>query len=137
MGFLSLHLSFIFTKLEGDIDNRHDTHITKLCGKLISWNDTNAQWLQSFIKSFILLLNENGLLQGFIYPTFDIEVNKKCTHQTVLYGCIIIRVSHTLNNWVDGVSVEAYYPWESPKKIRLKSVNPTFASEQKKVSIHQ
>ena len=43
------------------------------------------------------------------------------------------RVSHTLNNWVDGVSDEAYYPWESPKKIRLKSVNPTFASEQKKV----
>ena len=47
------------------------------------------------------------------------------------------RVSHTLNNWVDGMSDEAYYPWESPKKIRLKSVNPTFASEQKKVSIHQ
>ena len=47
------------------------------------------------------------------------------------------RVSHMLNNWVDGVSDEAYYPWESPKKIRLKSVNPTFASEQKKVSIHQ
>ena len=48
-----------------------------------------------------------------------------------------IWVSQTLNNWVDGVYDEAYYPWESPKKIRLKSVNPTFASEQKKVSIHQ
>ena len=30
---------------------------------------------------------------------------------------ILNRVSHTLNNRVDGVSDEAYYPWESPKKI--------------------
>ena len=48
-----------------------------------------------------------------------------------------VRVSHTLKNWVDGVSDEVNYPWESPKKIRLQSVKPTFASEQKKVSIHQ
>ena len=49
----------------------------------------------------------------------------------------VTRVSHKLNDWVDGLSDEAYYPWESPKRIRLKSVNPTFASEQKKVSIYQ
>ena len=42
-----------------------------------------------------------------------------------------------LKNWVEGVSDEAFYPWESPKKIRLKSVNPTFATEQKKVLIHR
>ena len=34
------------------------------------------------------------------------------------------------------VVIEAFYPWESPKKIQLKSVNPKFATEQKKVSIH-
>ena len=45
------------------------------------------------------------------------------------------KQGHTLNNWVEGLSDEAYYPWESRKNIRLKSVNPTFASEQKKVSI--
>ena len=33
------------------------------------------------------------------------------------------------------LSDEAYYPWESPKKIRLKSGNPTIATEQKKVLI--
>ena len=49
---------------------------------------------------------------------------------------LTFRVSHMLNNWVDGVTDEAYYPWESPKKIRLKSVNPTFVTEQKKVLIH-
>ena len=44
---------------------------------------------------------------------------------------------YALKNLVEGISDEAFYPWESPKKIRLKSVNPTFATEQKKVSIHR
>ena len=42
---------------------------------------------------------------------------------------MIIKQGHTLINWVEGVSDEAYYPWESPKKIRLKSVNPTFVND--------
>ena len=33
-------------------------------------------------------------------------------------------MSHTLNNWVDGVSDEAYYPWESPKKDSTKIGQP-------------
>ena len=49
---------------------------------------------------------------------------------------VLIKQGHTLNNWVEGLSDEVIYPWESPKKIRLKSVDPTFATEQKKVSIH-
>ena len=48
-----------------------------------------------------------------------------------------IKQGYTLKNWVEGVSDEALYPWESLKKIRLKLVNPTFATVQKKVSIHQ
>ena len=47
------------------------------------------------------------------------------------------KQGHALKNWVEGLSDEAFYPWESPKKIWLKSVNPTFATEQKKVSIHR
>ena len=44
-----------------------------------------------------------------------------CLEQAALMRFLAItpisdRVSHTLNNWVDGVSDEAYYPWESPKK---------------------
>ena len=48
-----------------------------------------------------------------------------------------IKQGYASKNWVEGLSDEAFYPWESPKKIRLKSVNPTFATEQKKVSIHR
>ena len=40
-----------------------------------------------------------------------------------------------MNNWMDGVSDEAYYPWESPKKIRLKSVNPTFFNSSINVNL--
>ena len=47
------------------------------------------------------------------------------------------KQDYALKNWVEGVSDEAFYPWESPKKNRLKSVNPTFATEQKKVLIHR
>ena len=47
------------------------------------------------------------------------------------------KQGYTLKNWVEGVSDEAHYPLESQKKIRQKSVNPTFTSEQKKVSIHR
>ena len=46
------------------------------------------------------------------------------------------KQGHTLKNCVEGVSDEAFYPWESPKKIRIKSVNTTFAFEQNKVLIH-
>ena len=56
----------------------------------------------------------------------------------LLYAWVLsIKQGYALKNWMEGLSDEAYYPWESPKKIQLKSVNPTFASEQKKVSIHQ
>ena len=44
---------------------------------------------------------------------------------------------YTFKNWVEGLSDEAYYPWESPKKIQLKSVNPTFVNEQKNVLTDQ
>ena len=50
---------------------------------------------------------------------------------------IYIKQGHALKNWVEGLSDQAFYPWESPKEIRLKSVNPRFATEQKKVSIHR
>ena len=46
---------------------------------------------------------------------------------------MLVKQGYALMNWVEGLSDEAYYHWESPKKIRLKSVNTTFASEQKKV----
>ena len=45
------------------------------------------------------------------------------------------KQGHALKSWVEGLSDEAFYPWESPKKIELKSVNPFF-TEQKKVLIH-
>ena len=47
------------------------------------------------------------------------------------------KQGYALKNWVEGLSDEAYYPWDSPKKNGLKSVNPTFDTEQKKVSIHR
>ena len=51
--------------------------------------------------------------------------------------CIFIKQGYALKKCVEGVSDEVFYPWESPKKIRLNSVNPTFATEQKKVLIHR
>ena len=48
-----------------------------------------------------------------------------------------MKKGYAFENWVEGLSDEVYYPWESLKKLRLKSVNPTFATAQKKVSIHQ
>ena len=47
-----------------------------------------------------------------------------------------VKQGDGLNSWVKGISDEAYYPWESPKKIQLKSVSPTFAPEQKNVLIY-
>ena len=54
-----------------------------------------------------------------------------------LIKCMDNKQGYALKNWVEGLFDEAFYPLESPKKIRLKLVNPTFATEQKKVSIHQ
>ena len=51
-------------------------------------------------------------------------------------ACMISKQGYALKNWAEELSDEAFYPWESPKKIRLKSVNPTFVTEEKKVSIH-
>ena len=49
---------------------------------------------------------------------------------------MINKQGYALKNWVEGLSDEGFYPWESPRKIRLKSVYSTFGTEQKKVSIH-
>ena len=48
-----------------------------------------------------------------------------------------VNMGYALKNLVEGLSDEALYPWESPKINRLKSVKPTFATEQKKVLIHR
>ena len=53
------------------------------------------------------------------------------------YCIMYIKQGYALKNWVEGLSDEAFYPWESPKTIRLKLVNPTFATKQKKVWIHR
>ena len=45
-------------------------------------------------------------------------------------GIIYTKEGHLLKNWVDGLSDEAHYPWESPKEIRLKLVNTTFATNK-------
>ena len=52
--------------------------------------------------------------------------------ETLSSSYLSIKQGHALKNCVEGVSDEAFYPWESPKKIRLKSVKPTFVTEQKK-----
>ena len=46
------------------------------------------------------------------------------------------KQGYTLKNWMEGISDEAYHPWESPKKIGLKSVSPTFTTKQKNVLIY-
>ena len=45
------------------------------------------------------------------------------------FMCLFNIQGYALKNWAEGLSDEAYYPWESPKKIRLKSFNPTFVNE--------
>ena len=64
--------------------------------------------------------------------TFTLEI-KDCRQGVKM----CIKQGQALKKWVEGLSDKAFYPWESQKKIRLKSVNPTFATEQKKVSIHR
>ena len=53
------------------------------------------------------------------------------TPKIVNYTLIYSKQGYASKNWVEGLSDEAFYPWESPKKIRL-----TFATEQNKVLIH-
>ena len=47
-----------------------------------------------------------------------------------------LKQGYVLKNWLEGLSDEAFYCWESPKKIGIKSVDPTFVTEQKKLLIH-
>ena len=49
---------------------------------------------------------------------------------------INIKQGYALKKWVEGVSDEAKFPLGVTKKNPLKSVNPTFASEQKKLLVH-
>ena len=49
---------------------------------------------------------------------------------------MFIKQGYALKNWVERLSDEAYFPWESPKKNRLKTVNPTFVNKQKNVLIY-
>ena len=44
---------------------------------------------------------------------------------------------YMLKNWEEGLSDEAFYPWESPKRNRIKSVNPTYINKLKNVLIYQ
>ena len=72
---------------------------------------------------------------------FDIRFDIVNVCRVKILCRIICKQGYALKNWVEGLSDgsdEAFYQWETPKKIRLlKSVNPTFVSEQKKISIHQ
>ena len=69
---------------------------------------------------------------------FQIKLKlEKSVNSIYVWYLLYSKQCYTLNNWVEGLSIEANYPWESTKKIGLKSVNPTFDSKQKKVSIHQ
>ena len=57
------------------------------------------------------------------------KVNSKLfTYYQKFYATIDTKQGHALNNLVEGVSDEAFYPWESPKKIQLKSIEPTFVT---------
>ena len=58
-----------------------------------------------------------------------IKYQKHDWHSAFGYKRLYYKQRYALKNWVDGVSDEEYYPWESPKKNQLKSVNATFASE--------
>ena len=49
--------------------------------------------------------------------------------------CIYNTQGYAFENWVEGLSHEAYYPWESPPKNWVKSANPTIATKEKTVSI--
>ena len=44
-------------------------------------------------------------------------------------------MSHTLNNWGDGVSDKAYYLWESPKKNSTK-IGQTYICQRTKESFN-
>ena len=50
-----------------------------------------------------------------------------------LFRYMYTKQGYASKNWVDGLSDEAYYPWESPKFFWLKSVNPSLVNEQKNV----
>ena len=75
----------------------------------------------------------------------DIDKNQKSVKRPFFMVKQMILIQHfsmsskqgfALKNWVEGLSDEAYYPWESLKEIRLEFVNPTFATKENKVLIH-
>ena len=63
---------------------------------------------------------------------FDIKALVKL----IPFWNVHIKQVYALKNWVEGLSDEAFYPWESQKKIWLKSVN-YICHQQKKDSIHR
>ena len=69
------------------------------------------------------------------WQTNDVRRNWKGL-KTLLRKPLHCKQGYALKNWVEGLSDEAFYPWESPKKIWLQSVNPKFVTEQKKFLIH-
>ena len=89
----------------------------------------NGQWLymKSNIRKKINLFDFTVENLGFFQP------HEKFSD----FRNISTKQGYALKKWVEGLSDEAFYSWESPKKIRHKSVNPTFATKQKKVSIHR
>ena len=73
-----------------------------------------------FIALVINIKRQKSFFMFYGWPMFinelgqySISFEKLLSFLDTLYT----RVSHMLNNWVDDVSDDAYYPWEPPKKI--------------------
>ena len=60
------------------------------------------------------------------------DKGKSYANKTEKYPILIAsnKQGHTLNNWVEGASAEAYYPWESPK-ISTKIGQPYICQQTK------
>ena len=49
-----------------------------------------------------------------------------------LISIMINKQGHALKNWVEGLSDEAFYPWESPKEIPIGTPNQLFSIAAKR-----
>ena len=76
-------------------------------------NEIEVQPLTLQPKYTIWLRKSSTLLKFYSinFTSYYVKGVKNSLNQTVLYS----KQGHALN-WVEGLSDEAYYPWESPKK---------------------
>ena len=81
---------------------------------------------RSGLKGTLLYWSISGHMCITVHPVCD-QIYQKLI-QNLILTCYI-KQGYASKNWVEGISDEAYYPWESPKKPPCLSLSADFSSK--------